>query len=91
MLQVGIDETRLVRMTDSIQLERHMPRLRNHPVLYIDGIYDRVDPPPSLERLEAALRPARSVHLPAGHATIVLYRRRIIREISLFLTEQGVF
>ena len=90
LLQVGIDEARLESMTASLQLERWVTRLAVHPVLYVDGIHDRVDPPPSLERLKAALSPMRAVHLPAGHGTIVLHRQRIAEEIQSFFEAVGV-
>ncbi|MDX1388188.1 MAG: hypothetical protein R3344_03310 [Acidobacteriota bacterium] len=89
MLRVGIDAGRLHKMTESVQLERYAPRLRNHPVLYVYGKYDRVDPPPSLERLERALRPTRVVRLDVGHATIMLRRERVMRETRSFLTDVG--
>jgi pimeloyl-ACP methyl ester carboxylesterase len=90
MREVGIDEARLRRMTESIQLERYAPRLRDRPVLFITGAHDRVDPPPSLERLNRALRPTRSVTLRTGHATIVLHRRTVGREILTFLSGLGI-
>ncbi len=90
MLKVGIDAERLAEMTESVQLERYAPALREHPVLYIYGMYDRVDPPPSLERLERALRPTRVVRLEAGHATIVLQRVRVMQETRSFLRDVGV-
>jgi hypothetical protein len=85
MLRVGIDEARLERMTETLQLDRWVRKLAGYPVLYIDGIHDRVDPPPSLDRLRAALNPSRAVHLPAGHATVFLHRREVTREIVRFL------
>lgn len=90
MLRVGIDEVRLARMTESIQLERHVPRLARRPVLYVDGVYDRVDPPPSLDRLLEALKPSRVLRLPAGHATTVLHRREIVAAILEFFEDHGV-
>jgi pimeloyl-ACP methyl ester carboxylesterase len=59
-------------------------------VLYIAGRHDRVDPAPSGERLERALSPRRSVWLEAGHATVVLRRDRVAREILEFFDEIGV-
>jgi pimeloyl-ACP methyl ester carboxylesterase len=90
LLRVGIDEARLEAMTASLQLERWVTNLDGHPILYIDGVHDRVDPPPSLERLKAALRPARAVHLPAGHGTLVLHRQRIAEEMVRFFETVGV-
>jgi len=89
MALVGIDEPRLRRMVESIELERYVHRLRGRPVLYIDGIYDPVDPHPSSLRLEQALQPVRTLHLEAGHGTLVLSRRRILEEIRSFLNEIG--
>jgi pimeloyl-ACP methyl ester carboxylesterase len=86
MLQVGIDEARLERMTETLKLDRWVRGLADHSVLYIDGIHDRVDPPPSLDRLKQALNPSRAVHLPAGHATVVLHRREVTAEIVRFLS-----
>ncbi|HEX4822857.1 MAG TPA: hypothetical protein VFV19_00945 [Candidatus Polarisedimenticolaceae bacterium] len=83
--RAGIDEERLDRMVDAIQLERYVPRLNGRPVLYIAGRHDLVDPPPSAERLEAALRPARSVWLESGHGTVLLERARVAREVFAFL------
>ncbi len=90
MEAVGIDEPRLWRMTESVQLERYAPRLRGRGVLYVAGDYDRVDPPPSLARLEAALAPSHTLHLRAGHATVLFYRRAITRAIWSFLAELGL-
>ena len=88
--RAGIDGDRLERMVDAVQLERYVPRLKGRPVLYIAGRHDIVDPPPSGQRLEAALAPTRSVWLDSGHGTVVLERARIAREVFRFLQEQGV-
>ena len=87
MATVGIDEAMLFKLTDSLQLERHVSPLRGRPVLYVRGLLDPVDPAPSLERLEAALEPSRSLHLRTGHATVMIHRRRIQAEIHNFLQE----
>lgn len=87
MLRVGIDEARLERMTETLQLDRWVRNLADHRLLYIDGIHDRVDPPPSLHRLKEALQPSRAVHLPAGHATVFLHRRQVTEEIVRFLND----
>ncbi len=89
MRRVGIDESKLWVMTDSLQLERHVPRLRGRPTLYVRGEFDPVDPSPSLERLEEALGPMRSLVLPTGHATLFLYRNRILHDTVAFLEETG--
>jgi pimeloyl-ACP methyl ester carboxylesterase len=88
--RAGIDGDRLDRMVDAIQLERYVSRLRGRPVLYIAGRHDRVDPPPSPHRLEAALGPTRSVWLDSGHGTVVFERARIGREVFRFLEDNGV-
>lgn len=88
--RAGIDGDLLDRMVDAIQLERYVPKLHGRPVLYVAGRHDRVDPPPSSERLQAALAPTRSVWLDSGHGTVVLERRKIAREVFRFLDEQGV-
>ena len=88
--RAGIDGAQLDRMVDAIQLERYVPRLRGRPVLYIAGRHDRVDPPPSSERLEAALGPTRSVWLNSGHGTVLLERARIAKEVFRFLAEAGI-
>jgi pimeloyl-ACP methyl ester carboxylesterase len=88
--RAGIDGDRLERMVDAIQLERYVPRLRGRKVLYIVGRHDRVDPPPSAERLEAALQPTRSIWLDSGHGTVVLERARIAKEVFRFLDESGI-
>ena len=85
--RAGIDGERLDRMVDAIQLERYVDRLSGHRVLFIAGRHDLVDPPPSAERLEAALRPTRSVWLPSGHGTMLLERARIAREVYRFLDD----
>ncbi len=84
-----VDRARLERMTESLQAERWAPQVKQ-PVLWIHGRWDRVDPPPSGERLEAALRPARSVHLDSGHATVVFERRRVGAALLEFLSDNGV-
>lgn len=87
---LGIAPERFERMVRSLQLELWAPRLRDRPVLWVAGRYDRVDPPPSGERLESALRPRRSLRVDAGHATLLLYRGRVWREIEAFLVDVGV-
>ena len=88
--RAGIDGDRLDRMVDAIQLERYVSRLRGRPVLFIAGRHDRVDPPPSPHRLEAALAPTRSVWLNSGHGTVMFERARIAREVFRFLEEYGI-
>jgi pimeloyl-ACP methyl ester carboxylesterase len=90
MRRVGIDDARLARMVDAVQLERYVPVLRGRPILSIRGAWDEVDPEPSGARLEAALRPSRSVTLPGGHGSLILYRRAIVREILGFAEQTGV-
>jgi len=90
MKQVGIDHGLLEEMTDAMQLERYAPALRGRDVLMIRGLFDRVDPPPSLSRLEEALRPTRIVRLPTGHGTLLLHRKTVMDEILLFLDELGI-
>ena len=90
MRRVGIDEARLQKMAESVELERHVAGLKDRPVLMIAGRHDEVDPQPSAERLMHALRPARAVVLDAGHGSLVVYRRRIVTEIRSFLGGLGV-
>jgi pimeloyl-ACP methyl ester carboxylesterase len=85
--RVGIDATRFDLLVDPLRLERYAHRVGGDRVLYIRGIHDRVDPPPSLERLEKALAPARSIRLDVGHATIVFRRDRVFAETIRFLRE----
>jgi pimeloyl-ACP methyl ester carboxylesterase len=87
--RAGIDGERLDRMVEAIQLERYVDRLRDREILFIAGRHDRVDPPPSAERLEAELRPARSVWLDSGHGSVLLERARIAREVFQFLDARG--
>ena len=87
--RAGIDGDRLDRMVDAVQLERYVPRLHGRHVLFIAGRHDRVDPPPSASRLEAALVPSRSVWLDSGHGTVLLERARIAAEVFRFLDESG--
>ncbi len=84
MATVGIDIPRLHRMARSAELERYVGDIEV-PTLYIDGAWDRVDPQPSLDQLRDALRPTRAVRLAGAHGTLLLYRRRIAREIVSFL------
>ncbi len=88
--RAGIDGNRLDRMADAIQLERYVSRLRGRPVLYVAGRHDRVDPPPSSHRLEAALAPTRSVWLNSGHGTVMFERAKIAKEVFRFLGENGI-
>ena len=90
LTRAGIDRARLERMVEAIQLERYVPRLADRQVLFIAGRHDFVDPPPSGERLEATLRPTRSVWLDVGHATTVLERDRVAREVLGFLESLGL-
>ena len=83
--RAGIDGDRLDRMVEAIQLERYVGALRDRDVLFIAGRHDRVDPPPSVERLESELRPARAVWLETGHGTMLLERTRVAREVFEFL------
>jgi len=86
---VGIDDELLFELTGALDLARHVHRLRDRPVLFIEGRWDRVDPPPSPERLREALRPVRALRLEAGHGTLLLRRRAILRETIAFLGECG--
>ncbi len=88
--RAGVTLELLSRMADSLQLERHVPRIQDQPVLMLRGVDDRVDPPPSGERLQRALRPTRAVMVPAGHATLLFHRRSIFRESLRFFDELGL-
>jgi pimeloyl-ACP methyl ester carboxylesterase len=90
MRRVGIDELRLRRLTESIQLERHVVSLHGKPILSVRGTHDWVDPPPSLDRLEKALQPRHSLKLAAGHGTLLLHRRAISRAVLRFFEREGV-
>jgi pimeloyl-ACP methyl ester carboxylesterase len=85
MRAVGIDAPRLRRMAAALALERYVRVLRGRPVLHVWGMFDPVDPQPSGKRLLAALRPTRSVPIPAGHGSLLLFRRSIGKEIRAFL------
>lgn len=89
MERVGIDLDMLFRLTDSLQLERHVQALRDHDVLYVRGVHDGVDPHPSLDRLEQALAPTESLRLDVGHATLVLLRDRVLAASIDFLRKTG--
>lgn len=89
MRQAGIDQPLLEELTWSIQLELHVAPLRGRSVLYIRGIRDWVDPPPSLDRLEKALQPQRAVTLVAGHGSLALHRGRVMDEVMRFLRDTG--
>lgn len=88
--RAGIDGERLDRMVDAVQLERYVHKLHGRRVLFVAGRHDLVDPPPSAERLEAALRPERSVWLESGHGTVLLERAAIAREVLRFLEGHGI-
>ncbi|MDH3627241.1 MAG: hypothetical protein OEV00_10695 [Acidobacteriota bacterium] len=83
--QAGLDDPTFRRWTAALQMDRHVESLRSKRLLYIFGSLDRVDPPPSLERLRDALQPERVIELPMGHGTILFQRRRISQEIEAFL------
>ena len=89
MARVGIGPDLLAQAVRSFELERWVSPLRERPILYVDGLWDRVDPPPSLDRLLDALRPSRTLRLPAGHATLLFHRRAIGKAIVEFLEETG--
>lgn len=89
MRKVGIDLPRLRRMTDALQLERWAEQIDGSRVLFVRGRHDPVDPPPSLERLERALSPARSLHVDAGHGTLVVARSTILPATIDFLVERA--
>lgn len=86
MQRAGIDADKLRKMTESIELERWVDRLKGRRVLYIHGLYDPVDPPPSPERLQQVLQPTRKAILASGHGTVVLERGKVMREMIEFLT-----
>ncbi len=88
--EVGIDEERFLRMTSPARLHPVAGSLRGRPILFIRGAFDRVDPPPSVDRLRDALRPTHELVLPAGHGTLVLFRRRISAAILSFFEEARV-
>ena len=74
----------------AMQFDHLSLALRGRPVLYIAGRHDRVDPPPSSHRLEAALAPTRSIWLDSGHGTVMLERARIAREVFRFLEDNEI-
>ena len=88
--RVGIEPARLEHMVRSLELERHVTQLRDRPVLHVRGMHDHVDPSPSGERLEEALRPRRAVHLRAGHSSQAFYRKTIAAESWKLLSDCGV-
>lgn len=88
--RAGIDPPALESMVRSLELEAHVPRLEGRDIFHVRGVHDQVDPPPSGERLELALRPRRSLHLPAGHSSQVFFRRSIAKETWAFFAECGV-
>ena len=90
LAKAGIHRDAFELAVDAMQLERWAPRLRGRPVLWIAGRHDRIDPPPSSARLEAALRPMRTLHLDAGHATLLLCRAAVHEAMGSFLEECGV-
>ena len=89
MVKAGFDRERLHAWTDSVQLERHVTVLRGRPVLYVFGELDRVDPPPSLSRLEEALQPTERLALRGGHASLIFYRGAILERTLNFLREHA--
>ena len=90
MRAVGIDHARLKRMVAAIALERYVRVLRGRPILHVWGMFDPVDPQPSGKRLLAALRPTRSVPIPAGHGSLLMCRRTIAHEMRTFLGGLGI-
>lgn len=86
MARAGIDEERFVRMVRSAAMHRYVDRIEQ-PVLFIEGLWDRVDPYPSIDRLKRVLNPRRNVRLRGGHGTLLLFRERIAREILEFTDE----
>jgi len=89
MRRVGIDLPRLRRMTEALQLERWAERIDGSRVMFVRGRHDPVDPPPSLDRLERSLAPARSLHIDAGHGTLLAARSTIVPAAITFLVERG--
>ena len=90
MRAVGIDAPRLQRMVAAVALERYVRVLRGRPLLHVWGMFDPVDPQPSGKRLLAALRPTRSVPIPAGHGSLLMFRRTIAREMRAFFASVGI-
>jgi hypothetical protein len=90
MQEVGIDYRRLLEMTRELELERHVTALRDRPTMYVYGGHDRVDPPPSLERLREALQPMRTLFFPGtGHVGSGLRPQRLMTEVVDFLRQTG--
>jgi len=90
MGRAGVTPAILEEMAESMQLERYAPALRGRNILMIRGLFDEVDPPPSLQRLEEALRPSRILRIPTGHGTLVFHRKAVMDETLLFLEELGI-
>jgi pimeloyl-ACP methyl ester carboxylesterase len=88
--RAGIDAARLEHMVRSLELERHVAPLHGRPVLHVRGLHDFVDPPPSGERLEAALQPLRALRLHAGHSSQALFRKTIAAESWRLLADCGI-
>lgn len=87
---VGIDYERLQELTRSLQLHLYGDRIDGERVLFIEGCYDRVDPPPSIPLLRDSLRPRRTIALPCGHGSLVLWRSHVAREVDHFFETLGV-
>ena len=90
MGRAGVTPAILEEMAESMQLERYAPALRGRNILMIRGLFDEVDPPPSLQRLEEALRPSRILRIPTGHGTLVFLRKAVMDETLLFLEQLGI-
>ena len=79
--EAGFTGESFQRATRSLDLCRWAGRIGGDKLTWIHPAADRIEPPDSLRAARNALQPERVVRINGGHATAVLNRARILREI----------
>jgi hypothetical protein len=89
VLEAGFSPESFGRAVRSLHLARWADRIDGRRITWIRARYDRIEPRDSNLEAPRALRPGREVVLPGGHASAVLFRRRIAREALARVAEEA--
>jgi hypothetical protein len=89
VLDAGFDHETFGREVRSLHLARWADRIDGRRITWIRARGDRIEPSDSLLEAPRALRPAREIVLPGGHASAVFFRGRIAREVLSRVAEEA--
>lgn len=81
VLEAGFTPETFGKSVRSLHLARWADRIDGRRITWIRARGDLIEPQESMLEAPRALRPAREVVLPGGHASAIFFRRRIAREV----------